>query len=155
MQLPAGQSAGELVCDERPGALFRERKRGGFARARDENARHVLVVPILDGHDAPHRPAAAGKPEFVMLLEIEISEILDKAQSATVREHRQQIEFAGEIEIGQQAVPRSSRFFKSGEGVTSRDLAIGGESEGVRNLLAQHDHVLEAIVVQSPTRQRR
>ena len=70
-----------------------------------------------------------------------------KTQSAPVRQDRQQIEFAGEIEVGHKAVARL-HVFQPGERREIAGVAVGGEFEGVRRLLAEHDHILESVVVQ-------
>ena len=81
-----------------------------------------------------------------VVLEVKVAEILINAQSAAVRQDRQQIEFAGEIEVRQQAVARL-QVFQPGKRREIAGLAVGGEFEGVRRLVAEHDHILKPVVV--------
>ena len=79
---------------------------GRFSGAGDKHTRHVHVVPVFRGHvfSARERRGQTGFRRVV--LEVKVTEILIGNQSAAIRPDRQQVEFAGEIEVSEQAITR-------------------------------------------------
>ncbi len=91
---------------------------------------------------------AFGSPESLpVAVEIEIAEIAVYAEAGPARLHHDQVQVSGEIEVGQQPGARLEPLEPRRAGRIA-DPAVLVELEHARILLAEHDHVVEAVVVQ-------
>ena len=140
---------GRIGPGQRAAAQFGEDQRG-LRLARDEQVGHIVVVPIVrdEAADAGHRGGHAGGLGDVLEIRAAAAaaEIAQHANVSRAGGDEEQIEFAGEIEVRQDAIDR-------GRIVQTRKLgdighgAVGGELEQAQSLIAQDDDVLVAVVV--------
>ncbi len=120
---------------------------GGSLFARDEKIKHVVVVPVV--HNELERAGDLRRDAGGLgdVLEINAAEIAENLEACVAGLDGEQVEFAGEVDVGDDAVDGLERGELGELGEVARE-AVGRETVRVRAEVAEHQHVVEAVVVE-------
>jgi hypothetical protein len=113
----------------------------------DGDVDHVIAVPIVE-QQAPwalHRRGEPGGGGDV--LKVKAAEVAPHVEGASIRRGGEEVEFSGEIEVGEGAI-RGGERGEFGERADVGDLAVGRHLEELCAGVAEHDDILSAVVVE-------
>ena len=118
-----------------------------LAGPRDEQVEHVVVVPVV--HDELERPGDLRRDAggFADVLEVNTAEIAEHLEAGVAGLDGEQVEFSGEIDISDNTIDSLERS-ELGEFGQIACEAVGGKTVSVRTLVAEHEHVVEPVIVQ-------
>jgi len=86
--------------------------------------------------------------------EVTIAKVAQNPQTLSLRQDRQHIQLAGEIQVGKQTIA-GLNILKSGSHGDLAELSMVANRNACDNLFAQDNHVFKAIVVQIPHEDQR